>query len=145
MLRFEPRSCQDVEQAALAGLKPYEGITAQLLLARGIADAQAANAFMHPHASQLHDPFLLLDMDRAITLIHQANTVGWSVVVYGDYDVDGTCPCTLLTEALGRVGVQATPPLPRRREGYGLPCAALEPSAEEPLLMLTVGLCIPTP
>lgn len=97
-------------------------LLAQLLLQRGIGDKEAARTFFRPKLSQLHDPFLMKDMDRAVERIERALAQGERILVYGDYDVDGTTSVALLSSFL-----KETHPLlvdtyipDRYLEGYGL-------------------------
>ena len=120
MLRFVPRDARPVDERALAALRPYTGVTARLLYARGIENAAQADAFLHPSMSQLHDPMQMHDMDKALEILTNARDRNLPVVVYGDYDVDGICACALMTQALRRFGIDAHPHTPLRQEGYGL-------------------------
>ncbi len=141
MLRFAPRKGSLPEDAKVS-LAPFSGITAQLLTARGITTAEQAHTFMHPELSMLHDPHLLNDMDKALSIFQKAKAENWSTVVYGDYDVDGICACSLLTSALRAYGMTVTPHLPLRSEGYGLNCDAVRSLAKTHRLLVTVDLGI---
>ena len=104
--------------ASAAGVSP---ILAGLLLRRGVADAERARAFLHPDASGLHDPSLLLGADAAADLLVSTARRGKRVVVFGDYDVDGVTAVAQLRAALFRVGADAVAFIPHRlRDGYGL-------------------------
>ena len=142
MLRFVPRDARSMDEHALAALRPYAGVTARLLYARGIETAAEADAFLHPSLKQLHDPLLLHDMDKALTILRQARREQQPVVVYGDYDVDGICATSLMALALRQYGVEASPYTPLRQEGYGLNCAAVESLAARYRVMVTVDLGI---
>ena len=63
---------------------------ARMLVVRGIQTADEARQFIRPSLDKLHDPFLMKDMDKAVERLHQAITQGEKVLIYGDYDVDGT-------------------------------------------------------
>lgn len=142
MLRFVPRHARPIDERALAALRPYTGVTARLLYARGIETAAQAEAFLHPSLSQLHDPMAMQDMDKALAILTQAKAQQLPVVVYGDYDVDGVCAASLLTLALRRFGIPAQPCTPLRQEGYGLNCAAVEKLAQSYRVLVTVDLGI---
>ena len=142
MLRFVPRDDRTLTKEKQAKLRPYTGVTAALLFARGIETAEAADAFLNPGMEQLHDPFLLSGMREAVALIDTAKAGGLQTVVYGDYDTDGVCAAALLTEALRAYGVQATPYLPQRDDGYGLNADAVEELAGTYQLLITVDLGI---
>ena len=106
------------EQLLRAGYTP---LLASVLAARGITDAKAAAAFLQADASQLGDPWLLPDMDRAVARLRLAVERGERVAVYGDYDVDGITAATLLTEYLRGLGIYVEVYIPDRlEEGYGL-------------------------
>jgi single-stranded-DNA-specific exonuclease len=95
--------------------------TAGLLLARGCVDAASAHRFLHPSLDDLHDPFLLPDMDAAVTRIAHALETKEKILVHGDYDVDGVSSAALLTRVLRALGANVEPFVPHRREdGYDL-------------------------
>ena len=96
-------------------------VVAQLLAQRGITTFEEARTFFRPHIGQLHNPFLMQDMDKAVARLQQAIDQKEAVMVYGDYDVDGTTSVSLLTHFLRSQGLEVTPYIPDRyAEGYGL-------------------------
>ena len=98
-----------------------DAVVAQLLAQRGITTFEEARAFFRPHIGQLHDPFLMQDMDKAVARLQQAIDQKEAVMVYGDYDVDGTTSVSLLTHFLRSQDLDVTPYIPDRyAEGYGL-------------------------
>ena len=111
---------------------------ARLLLIRGYATAAAARDFLHPTLEQLHDPFLMLGMPAAVARLRAALAAGEPVLIYGDYDVDGTIATVLLKTAAERaaaaMGVAADIRyhIPHRiREGYGMQESRIEAAAAE--------------
>lgn len=140
MLRYLRRDARPFDAASAAALRPYQGLLAALLHARGVNTAAEAEAFLHPSPDSLHDPLQLHDMDKALSLFAQAKAEGWPAVVYGDYDADGVCACSLMTEALRAYGVDAAPHVPLRAEGYGLNLTAVEALAPQAKLLVTVDL-----
>ena len=118
MLRFIPRQARPLDGRAAAALRPYEGVTARLLYARGITDAQQAEAFLSPSPDRLHDPMRMHGMAEALSILTDARRRGLGVAVYGDYDVDGICACALMTQALRRYGLRADPYTPLREAGW---------------------------
>ncbi len=142
MLRFIPRDNHPFTEADLAALHPYHGVTARLLYARGVTTAAQADAFLHPSLDQLHDPMLMHGMKEAVEILTQARDEQLPTVVYGDYDVDGICACSLLTLALRRFGIDAQPHTPLRAEGYGLNCDAVRELAKTYRVLVTVDLGI---
>jgi len=116
-------------------------ILVRMLLQRGVQIGDMER-FLHPKLGALQDPFLLPDMEPAVTRILKAVDEGEEVCVYGDYDVDGITSVTLLTTVLRGYGVSVRDFIPRRGpEGYGLNDEALKRCMSEgvkPDLMITV-------
>lgn len=103
-----------------------------LLLARGIRTPEQAAAFLSPSLDQLRDPFLMLGMDIAVRRIQQAVAAHEPILIYGDYDVDGTTAVVLLKTAIERLGGSVRFHVPHRlREGYGMQREILETAATE--------------
>jgi len=75
-------------------------LVATLLVQRGIQTFEQAKLFFRPDLSQLHDPFLMKDMDKAVARIQRAIASNENILVYGDYDVDGTTAVALMTSYL---------------------------------------------
>lgn len=99
---IEPRpKREEVEQ--LSRQTGLSFVASSLLIQRGVRTADAADAFLHPTLNQLHDPYLMLDMDKAVKRIRRAIADGEKILVYGDYDVDGTTAVALVYKALRRV------------------------------------------
>ncbi|MTE27078.1 single-stranded-DNA-specific exonuclease RecJ [Winogradskyella ouciana] len=96
-------------------------IVATLLLQRGIESYEAAKTFFRPSFEDLHDPFLMKDMDKAVARIEKAIADGENILVYGDYDVDGTTSVALMSSYLKtRLDSVATYIPDRYDEGYGI-------------------------
>ncbi len=76
---------------------------ARMLVVRGIQTSDEARAFVRPSLDKLHDPFLMKDMDKAVERLHQAITQGEKILIYGDYDVDGTTAVALMYRFLDKV------------------------------------------
>src|SRR5574344_550232 len=71
-------------------------VLANLLVQRGITTFEDAHEFFRPELSMLHDPFLMIDMDKAVERIHKAVESNEKIMIYGDYDVDGTTAVALM-------------------------------------------------
>ena len=96
-------------------------IVATLLLQRGIDNYEAAKTFFRPSFDDLHDPFLMKDMNLAVSRIEKAIKDKENILVYGDYDVDGTTSVALLSSYLKtRIDTVATYIPDRYDEGYGI-------------------------
>lgn len=76
---------------------------ARMLVVRDIQSAEEARQFIRPSLDKLHDPFLMKDMDKAVERLHQAITQGEKILIYGDYDVDGTTAVALMYRFLDKV------------------------------------------
>jgi single-stranded-DNA-specific exonuclease len=98
----------------------------RLLCQRGYADVEPAKRYLRPRLDQLHDPSLLLDLDKAVERLVRAIRSHELIMVHGDYDVDGMCSTTLLLRAITGFGGRAVPFIPRRLEdGYDLSMAGV--------------------
>ncbi|TDY13492.1 single-stranded-DNA-specific exonuclease RecJ [Meridianimaribacter flavus] len=96
-------------------------IVATLLLQRGIETYEAAKTFFRPSLKDLHNPFLMKDMDKAVNRIEQALANSENILVYGDYDVDGTSSVALMSSYLKTKTNQVATYIPDRYdEGYGV-------------------------
>tara|TARA_R110001592_G_scaffold325782_4_gene606348 strand:- start:272217 stop:273911 length:1695 start_codon:yes stop_codon:yes gene_type:complete len=96
-------------------------IIGELLAKRGVSDFDNAKAFFRPNADQFHDPSLMKDLGKAVTRLERAKAENERVLVYGDYDVDGTCSVALVESCLTEYGFKTEAYQPDRfTEGYGL-------------------------
>lgn len=110
---------KEIEQLSKA-LK-VEHLIAQLLLQRGISTYEEAKKFFRPELSDLHNPFLMKDMDIAVSRIEKAINAKENILVYGDYDVDGTTAVALLSSYLLENYPNVATYIPDRYdEGYGV-------------------------
>ena len=105
---------------------------AQVLVNRGIKDAEAIKEFLNPDLDCLHDPFLLPDMHIAVDRLKIALEKKDKIFIHGDYDADGVTATALLIDALGALGADVRGYIPNRfDEGYGLNIEALKNLQEE--------------
>ncbi|MBK6488667.1 MAG: single-stranded-DNA-specific exonuclease RecJ [Gemmatimonadetes bacterium] len=99
----------------------------ELLVARGYATLEDAKQFLRPRLEQLHSPSLMLGMDEAVARLAHAITSGETILVHGDYDVDGICSTTIMVRVIRHLGGVAVPFLPHRlRDGYDLGTAGVQ-------------------
>lgn len=134
---------ENIDSAAAASLARearLPEVLAGLLLARGIHTSDEAHVFLSPSMDQLHEPALMLGMDTAVERIELAIAHRQPVLLYGDYDVDGTTAVVLLKTAIEMLGGIARFHVPHRiNEGYGMNSAVLEQAASEGVrLVITV-------
>ena len=138
--RYQWRFPEVSNQKAIKTLSETFGITeliAKILVNRGYDTVEAANAFLRPELSGLHDPFLLHDMDKAIERLMQAIDSGQKIIVYGDYDVDGMTSTAIMTWALELMGANVDYFVPSRfSDGYGPNLANYQKLAAEGMQLL---------
>ncbi len=105
----------------LAKALNVDTVIASLLVQRGIETFDQAKKFFRPSLTDLHDPFLMKDMDLAVSRIEKALAENENIMVYGDYDVDGTTSVALMSSYLKTKSAQITTYIPDRYgEGYGV-------------------------
>jgi len=105
-------------------------IVARLLALRGVKSGAEASAFLSPSLAQLHSPYLLRGMSQAIERISAAIANREDVLIYGDYDVDGTTAVVILKTAIELCGGTADFHIPHRiKEGYGIKDDVIEQAA----------------
>jgi len=125
------KPCSQAEADALGEALEISETTARVLVRRGYADPEAAQAFLAGEMPA-HDPFLLGDMAGAVEAIKAAIAAGKKICVHGDYDADGICATALAVLILRELGADVTWHLPSRfEEGYGLQRETLARLADE--------------
>ena len=98
-----------------------DSVLADLLVKRGVETFEQARSFFRPSLDDLHDPFLMKDMDVAVERLRKAITTGEKILVYGDYDVDGTTAVALVFSFIRRFTANVDFYIPDRYdEGYGV-------------------------
>lgn len=131
------------EAERLAQSLDIHPIFCQLLAQRTIADKTAAEAFFKPEWELIPDPFLMKDMERAVARLDQALHKGEKILIYGDYDVDGTMSVSFLYQFLLNQGHKAVDfYLPDRyKEGYGLSEEGIQYAADQGVTLLITVDC----
>ena len=110
---------------------------ARILVNRGIADSDVARDFLYPSLDHLCDPFLMADMGRGVDRIGRAIGAGESVMVHGDYDVDGVTGTALMVRALRGLGSDVSFYIPNRLgEGYGISRAGIDEAVRRGVTLL---------
>lgn len=112
----------------------------KILFSRGITSGNAVSKFLFPSISDFHDPFLLNDMKPAIQRTIQAIRNNETIVIFGDYDVDGITSTSIMKKALDFFKSNVHAELPLREHGYGITVSAIErlQSRYQPSLIITV-------
>lgn len=115
-------------------------LLAKILVNRGIVDSKQIKVFLEPQRHDFHNPFDMLDMERAVNRIIEAINNKEKTIIYGDYDVDGITSITVLKKFLNERGLDVDYYIPNRlEEGYGLNKEAIEEIAKKGYkLMITV-------
>ena len=103
----------------------------KLLIQRGISTFEEAKKFFRPSLEELHDPFLLKDMDLAVSRIEKAIASNENILIYGDYDVDGTTSVSLVASYLKTITTSISTYIPDRYdEGYGISYQGIDFAAD---------------
>ena len=130
--KWELKAAADQETVSrLASELGIDRVLAELLAQRGLRTFEDARAFFRPDLANLHDPFLMKDMDKAVERLSQAIQGGEKILVYGDYDVDGTTAVALVYSFLLKFTSKIGYYIPDRYdEGYGVSYKGLDWAAE---------------
>jgi single-stranded-DNA-specific exonuclease len=127
---FEQADAQKAWDLARGARLPL--IIAELLVSRGVQTAAEAEAFLHPQISHLLNPYTMLGMAQAVARIQAAVERREPILIYGDYDVDGTTAIVLLKTAIEMLGGIVRFHVPHRiRDGYGMQAEVLATAAQE--------------
>ncbi|MBR2359664.1 MAG: single-stranded-DNA-specific exonuclease RecJ [Bacteroidaceae bacterium] len=121
------------------GISP---VLCRLLRERGIHTAEEAKSFFRPHLSELHDPFLMKDMDKAVARLNEAMGRKERILVWGDYDVDGTTAVALVYKFLQQFYSNMDYYIPDRyNEGYGVTYKGVDYAVETGVKLVIVLDC----
>lgn len=139
--RWSIRDDADEHEARqLAALLNIDAVLSKLLIHRGIKSFEDARLFFRPDERHLHDPFLMADMEKAILRIETAMAAGEKILVYGDYDVDGTTAVALVYSFFKKYYNRLEYYIPDRyNEGYGISFKGID-YAEEHDFKLIIAL-----
>lgn len=136
MQTFIPRTSMPFPAAPLLDLPMW---LSKLLYMRGVDTDEKAEKFLYPKLADLYDPFLMPGMQKAVGLIQSALSSHQSIIIYGDYDVDGICASAILYKTLQKLGADVSYYLPdRHEEGYGLNVEAVKALSQKHKLLITV-------
>ena len=134
----------DEQEAASRLAQRYSGVPpiSELLAQRGISTVEEAEKFFHPSLKDLHDPFLMPDMDKAVERLNLAMGRKEKIMVYGDYDVDGTTAVALVYKYLRNYYSNIEYHIPTRTEdGYGISRATIDMAAESGVGLFVILDC----
>lgn len=140
---YQPLTLQQKEEADR--MTPRCGgipAIAELLVRRGVSTPEGADAFFTPSLNDLHDPFLMPDMDKAVTRLNRAMGAKERIMIYGDYDVDGTTAVALVYKYLQNYYSNVEYYIPTRDdEGYGISIKSIDYAAENDVRLIIVLDC----
>ena len=118
---WKPVKTNEADVKKLQKELPIHPVFCQLLVQQGIHSVHDAKSFFYPDLKHLHDPFLMQDMDLAVDRLHQAIKGQEKILLYGDYDVDGTTSVAVMFRFLKKLGLNPDYYIPDRyKEGYGI-------------------------
>lgn len=140
---YQPLTNQQKEQAeALLPVCGGQGAVAELLIRRGVTSPSEANSFFAPSIADLIDPFLMPGMDKAVERLNRAMGSKERIMVYGDYDVDGTTAVALVYKYLQNYYSNIEYYIPTRyEEGYGISLKSIDYAAENDVKLVIVLDC----
>ena len=142
LMRWSPKPAPEAGiTSILTAEVTKDPLLSHLLAVRGIEDFSSAKGFFRPDLKHLHDPYRMKDMEAAVERIEQARINQEHVMIYGDYDVDGTTSVALMSDFLdGKFPIEAYIP-DRYKEGYGLSFDGINLAAELGItLIIALGL-----
>ena len=133
----EQKSIDDLSEAL-----GVDDLIAQLLIQRGVTNYEEAKSFFRPELTHLHDPFLMKGMQKAVERIEQAFANGENILVYGDYDVDGTTSVALISSYLQETYPNVATYIPDRyAEGYGISFKGIDFAADNDIGLMIALDC----
>jgi single-stranded-DNA-specific exonuclease len=140
-MRWNPKSKPNPEKVhELQSALQVDEIIASLLVQRGVETFDQAKTFFRPTLSDLHNPYLMKDMDKAVFRIEQAITNNENILIFGDYDVDGTTAVSLVSSYLRSYYPNVATYIPDRyAEGYGISFMGID-YAEDNDISLIIAL-----
>ena len=135
--RLGPTQSQTQLRQQLAAALDLPEIVAALLVARGIASVEDAHRFLHPSLDQLHSPMEMLGMRPAVERLERAIAQREAILIYGDYDVDGTMATVILKTVIELLGGRCDFHVPHRLlEGYGMRDEVIERAAANGITLI---------
>ncbi|KAA6323452.1 Single-stranded-DNA-specific exonuclease RecJ [termite gut metagenome] len=139
---YRPIHNQEEKSRTLAQELGIHPVLGQLLLQRGITNTEKAGRFFHPQLSDLHNPFLMNDMNIAVERLNQAIEKKERILVYGDYDVDGTTSVALVYLFIQHFYSNLIYYIPDRYDdGYGVSFKGIDYAIEEGVTLIIVLDC----
>ena len=141
--RWAVRDNAEEEQASiLAAELNIDNVLSTLLINRGIRSYEDARLFFRPEQRHLHDPFLMKDMEKAVLRIEAAMAAGEKIMIYGDYDVDGTTAVSVVYSFFNKLYDKLEYYIPDRYlEGYGISTKGIDYAAQNGITLIVALDC----
>ena len=131
-MRWKLRPAEEAAVSHLSSEAGFSPLVARMLAARGVRTAEEARSYLSPQLSHLHSPYLMSGMQAAVERLEAALARKEKILIYGDYDVDGTVAIVLLKTAIELLGGTADYHVPHRiRDGYGMKDEVIAGRSEE--------------
>lgn len=142
-MRWNPKSKPNPEKVqAIQSALQVDEIIAKLLVQRGIETFEQAKTFFRPTLADLHNPYLMKDMDKAVARIEKAIAKNENILVFGDYDVDGTTAVSLVSSYLRSFYPNVATYIPDRyAEGYGISYMGIDYSEDNDISLIIALDC----
>ena len=142
-MRWKLKEKADVDKVnRISETLAIDQILASLLIQRGIDTFDKAKSFFRPSLNDLHDPFLMKDMQEAVLRIERAILMGENIMIYGDYDVDGTTAVALVYDYLHSYYNNVATYIPDRyAEGYGISYAGIDFASDNDISLIIALDC----
>lgn len=140
---YQPLTTQQESQATEVSAACGDNrVISELLVRRGVTTPREAEAFFSPALSDLHDPFLMPDMDKAVNRLNRAMGAKEPIMIYGDYDVDGTTAVALVYKYLQNYYSNIEYYIPTRDdEGYGISMKSIDYASQRGIKLIIVLDC----
>jgi single-stranded-DNA-specific exonuclease len=137
-----PEAISQENLSYLLNIKGLHPVVAELLWKRGIKTEEELREFFNPDFPHIHDPFLMKDMDKAVSRLEEAMENGERIMVFGDYDVDGTTATALVYRFLSPLYSNLECYIPDRyQEGYGISIAGIDKAKENGVSLIIALDC----
>lgn len=137
-----PDAPDDAAVSALCRALGLPPVLCRLLVSRGHGEVEGARRFLRPGVAQLHDPRRMAGMSDAVARLRRAILARETILVHGDYDVDGICATALYVRALAMLGARVVPFVPNRlADGYDLSDAGIAAARAAGATLILTGDC----
>ena len=140
--RWTLKACDDTAAESLQAALKIHPVLCRLLVQRGISTFESSKMFFRANSSHLLDPFLMKGMEQAVERIHRAISAGEKILIFGDYDVDGTTAVAVVFTFFRRIHPNLLFYVPNRfTEGYGVSKQGIDYAHEQGVSLIITLDC----